>query len=380
MGGDDDRGWPLGEEHIRAKYYAIVKRDLERKMLKAKAKQLAYEKMLQQIPITLPKSRSTGEAYSRARSLQRVLRRAGLADISGKGSQSVPVSSSSSLEDLSSEAPSHLSRVKNGVVGRVDQEDVLSLDVDVPKPTPSVSISNSTRSQRLTCSEIHGKQTKFLAKQFKLISSSNTTVPRRNIKILGKAIRDEASFAACGAKVVYVAEKIERDQLQERIRMHDCDTSNPSSIKSVAENLGGEDRSSGLTLDSLSRSLGPVISRKTMASHSGRYTDYAHANSPSSVISEEVSEAVSIPETVLSSPENELTDRRSKLTRKTSSRERWTSREIFGSFDFGGELDIDGTITEGRDAKHEEVPDPESSSWSLVNIECPSIQSPGLGF
>lgn len=364
---DNDRGWPLGEAQIRAKYHALVKRDLEGKMLKVKIQKLPYDQMLQQIPVTLSKSRSTNEAYSRARSLQRVFRRAGLTDTSSKGSRSVPVSSQSSLEHQSSRASS---RAKNGAVSPEEQAEVLSPAVDVRKPT--VSASTGTRPKRLTWAEIHGNQTKFLAKQFTLISNT-ATVPRRNIKILGKATSPsgEASFAACGAKVILVAEKVERDGLQERIRVHDCDRSNPSSTKSDEKQ------------SSLSRASGRVMSRKMTTSPSGRYSDHAHANSPSSVISEVVSER-SIPETVLSSPENELSGRRSKLaSRKTSfsnTRERWTSRELFGSFDSGRELDINGTIMKGRNgrsiAKREEVPRSESSSWSLgVSISKVRIRS-----
>jgi hypothetical protein len=271
--GDEDRGWPLGEAQIRAKYYALVKRDLEREMLEARAKEL------EQVPVALPKSRSTRDAYSRAQSLQRVLRRAGLAD--GRGSHSVPVSSPSSLEHHQTSRPPPPNH------GLVTLQDMLALDpVNPPKPT------------RL-CPELHGKRTKFLAKQFKLISNS-ITAPRRNITILAKATLPSSD--------PFVAETLQRDQLQERIRVHDCDQ--PSTDPRL---------------------------------HSPSPSPSCHANSPCSVISEE----------------NEPTGPRSKLTR-----ERWTSREIFGSFDFGGELDIDGTITETKNPNHDPGSE-SSSSWSL---------------
>jgi len=122
---DEDRGWPLEKEAIRAKYHALVQKD---KVLKAKSnKNLAYGHILQQIPVLFSKSKSTREAYSRARSLQRVLKRAGLADTSGQGSQSLPVSSPSSVSGATSS--SHRSRVKSH--GVLSQEDVLAPPINV---------------------------------------------------------------------------------------------------------------------------------------------------------------------------------------------------------------------------------------------------------
>lgn len=223
--------------------------------------------------------------------LQRVLRRAGLADTSGKGSQSVPVSSPSSIApDSGATSSSHHSRGTNHVV----------------IPRVNLATPSAPKGARV---QKNGKQTKFLAKQFKLISNNANATPRRNIKILAKD----------PSEVMVVAEKMERYQLQERIRAHDCDKSDPS-----------DSIDSALRLDALSGA-----SKMRSTSEERHSMDRALANSPRSVISE----VVSVSETDMSSVENEATDHL-RLTSFSITRERWTSREIFGSFDIGGELDI----------------------------------------
>uniref|UniRef100_A0A7I4FMU1 Uncharacterized protein n=1 Tax=Physcomitrium patens TaxID=3218 RepID=A0A7I4FMU1_PHYPA len=53
-------------------------------------------------------------------------------------------------------------------------------------------------------------------------------------------------------------------------------------------------------------------------------------------------------------------------------RDRWTSHELFGSLDIKGELDIMGTIAEGRNvtySEHVEIPDPKSDKFHHYSLE-----------
>jgi hypothetical protein len=199
---------------------------------------------------------------------------------------------------------------------------------------------------------------KFLAKQFRIISSgSSNGVPRRNIKILGRDT-SEASFAACGAKVVAVAEELERDH-QNTTSQHQKQTKSLSSDPSVMPSSINPmiDPSQlvvpNLRLDSLSRT--PSMSRRS-GSPSERYL-YSHGSSSSrSVISN-----LSVPETILSSTDhNGKIDRRSRASKSCpSSRGEWTSQDLGNSFNGRqGELDLVGlSLGDSRNLGFSERPD-----------------------
>jgi hypothetical protein len=199
---------------------------------------------------------------------------------------------------------------------------------------------------------------KFLAKQFRIISSgSSNGVPRRNIKILGRDT-SEASFAACGAKVVAVAEELERDH-QNTTSQHQKQTKSLSSDPSVMPSSINPmiDPSQlvvpNLRLDSLSRT--PSMSRRS-GSPSERYL-YSHGSSSSrSVISN-----LSVPETILSSTDhNGKIDRRSRAPKSCpSSRGEWTSQDLGNSFNGRqGELDLVGlSLGDSRNLGFSERPD-----------------------
>lgn len=80
-------------------------------------------------------------------------------------------------------------------------------------------------------------------------------------------------------------------------------------------------------------------------------------------------------ETIMCSVEN-FDESGSKIfTSKISfskQRDRWTSHELFGSLDIKGELDIMGTIAEGRNvtySEHVEIPDPKSDKFHHYSLE-----------
>lgn len=298
---DGDRGWPLCQHAIQARYRALESKDGETRCWRLKSKHLGYDAMLQQLPATLSRSQSIREAYSRSRNLQRMLRRAGLADMNGRGSQSVPVSSPSSSDsqpEAHASAPHDLSGLNIYAIGSVEEED------------PVASSSSTVRSSvKLEASRKDSKPTMFLAKQFKMISNSANRSPRRNIKILGKAHGenyDEASFTVCSAETTSAAEKSERGQLENRMQMHDRvrEYFDDSAFNSSTENFALQ-CASIVEQGSLSKSPGRCLSNSCLS---------------------KVESELSVPETILSATPDNRTGCRSKLSPTKS-------QELFGSFD-----------------------------------------------
>lgn len=230
-----------------------------------------------------------------------MLRRAGLADMNGRGSQSVPVSSPSSSDsqpEAHASAPHDLSGLNIYAIGSVEEED------------PVASSSSTVRSSvKLEASRKDSKPTMFLAKQFKMISNSANRSPRRNIKILGKAHGenyDEASFTVCSAETTSAAEKSERGQLENRMQMHDRvrEYFDDSAFNSSTENFALQ-CASIVEQGSLSKSPGRCLSNSCLS---------------------KVESELSVPETILSATPDNRTGCRSKLSPTKS-------QELFGSFD-----------------------------------------------
>lgn len=187
-----------------------------------------------------------------------------------------------------------------------------------------------------------------------------------------------AGFAVCSAEIV------DKDLLQGRIQMHSCDTHSSLEVpplNAFAELLGSQDNLPIAHLDSLSKPPDLFMQQK-MDSPSGRYTD-CHGYSPNTVISEVVSDFsdLSIPETIMSSVDNfDEYAAKTFASRLSFSNRRqpWTSWDTFGSCDFEGELDIAGTIAEGRNVAYSEyleMSDPETSftasrHYNLEGINC----------
>ena len=371
------KGWPLGKAAIHARYHELTKREAEsaaREILRAEANKLTRESY--GLPTTFsntPRSRSTREQLSKSRSLQRASRRAKAMEpphgLRSMGmSHSAPQSSPSSGEIITRPNPliTSKSRNLNNILTNNNNNgsskpNELLLEA-IPKAGGLTTLVG-LRGIGNVMTDIEPKSKKreppkFLAKQFRIISSgSSNGVPRRNIKILGRDT-SEASFAACGAKVVAVAEELERDH-QNTTSQHQKQTKSLSSEPSVMPSSINPmiDPSQlvvpNLRLDSLSRT--PSMSRRS-GSPSERYL-YSHGSSSSrSVISN-----LSVPETILSSTDhNGKIDRRSRAPKScASSRGEWTSQDLGNSFNGRqGELDLVGlSLGDVRNLGFSERPD-----------------------